>query len=156
MKLRHVAVLLAVAASVTLGIAAPAGAASPRTEHFLLLSTNPDATRNPIIARGPIHARGTDVQVNDNIDRFVFPDGALRIRHTTNAKSSKDTFDPATCYGTHTERGTYTVVRGTRAYHGASGHGHYRLKIQFVGCSQSAPPKVFILQIKASGPLNLP
>ena len=124
------------------------------TEHFILLQTSPADNATPIvIATGPVHARGTDVQVTNTKDRFVFPKGALIVLH--HAKHSKDTFDPVTCYGTHTESGVYQVAGGTRAYDGAHGYGSYALRISFVGCSQNQPPDVFSLRIDASGPLWL-
>ena len=70
-----------------------------------------------IIANGPVHARGTDVQVSPSIDRFVFPNGNLKIHHKTTAGTSHDSFDPITCYGTHTENGTFTVTNATGLKH---------------------------------------
>ena len=160
MPFRHSlrAATVAVVATVTLVGAltvTAAASASARTvsgtEHITGLSTSPNGAMT-IIARGPLHARGRDVVVNANRDRFVFPKGALIIRHV--AVKQHDTFDKATCYGTHTETGTYRVLGGTRAYAHASGHGQYRVFVQFVGCSQANPPKVFILQLNAAGPLS--
>jgi hypothetical protein len=94
--------------------------------------------------------------VSNSIDRFVFPAGSLKIHHKVTAGTSRDSFDPATCYGTHTERGTYEVTNATGAYKGATGNGTYRLRVEFVGCDQSSPPSVFILRINAVGPLTLP
>ena len=154
MKLRRLLVSAAVVAAGTTGIVSAAVAAAPHTsgtEHILALGTNPNGAP-VVIARGPIHAQGKDVVVNDSRDRFVFPKGALIIRH--HATGHHDSFDKVTCYGRHTETGTYTILGGTRAYAHASGHGTYHLLVQFVVCSQSNPPRVFQLQINASGPIN--
>jgi hypothetical protein len=127
---------------------------SQRVERFLALSN--DASSNSaqvILAKGPIHARGTDTAINDNNDVFAFPGGSLRIYHK--ATRQHDSYDPVTCFGRHTEKGTYRITGATGKYAGASGHGHYRLRIFFVGCSQTAPPDVFQLVIKASGPIRL-
>ena len=125
-------------------------------QHFLLLSNDPSDTATPvIIATGPIHAKGTDTVVSDTRDTFKFPHGTLSIEHHAKKKSVKDSFDAVTCYFTHTERGTYKVTGGTRAYANARGHGHYSLRVSGVGCDQNAPPEVFILVIRASGPLHL-
>jgi hypothetical protein len=148
---------LAVTALTLLGFSAPAGATTTGTEHFLLLTTDPSDSAVPtIIATGPIHAAGTDEQVSPSIDRFVFPDGNLRIHHVTDQSSVRQRFDPVTCLGTYTENGSYTVVRGTGAYKGASGSGTYHLSVDSVGCDENAPPSVFVLKINAVGPLTLP
>jgi hypothetical protein len=157
MKITRVLVTLATAAAavVALGVALPAGAATG-TEHFKLLSTDPSENAQPIvIAKGPVHARGTDVTISPSNDRFVFPAGNLRIHHVLTPGTSKDTFDPQTCYGTHTERGTFTVVRGTGAYKGASGSGTYRLKVVVIGCDPNAEPEFFSLEINAVGTLSV-
>jgi hypothetical protein len=93
------------------------------------------------------------VVVNNHRDRFVFPKGALIVRHR--ATSHRDSFDKVTCYGRHTESGIYRVLGGTRAYSHASGLGTYTLVVQFVGCSQTKPPRVFMFEVNASGPLSL-
>lgn len=155
MKIRR---SIAVFAAFTLGLlvlAPGASAGTTNNEHFILLTSDPSNNSTPIvIATGPIHARGTDQQINPvSKDKFVFPKGTITVPHQT--KHSKDTFDRTTCYGTHTETGTYQVTGGTRAYDDAHGHGTYSLTISFVGCDQSAPPLLFQLRIDASGPLSL-
>ena len=155
MRIRHVVAALGLAAVATLGFAAPAGAATG-TEHFKLLSNDPSETAQPIVlATGLVHARGTDVQVSGSIDRFVFPAGNLKVHHKVTAGTSKDRFDPVTCYGTHTEQGTFDVTKGTGAYKGASGSGTYRLKVQFIGCDPTAEPDFFSLEINAVGTLTI-
>jgi hypothetical protein len=152
LHLAMTALLGAVSLIVALVAATPASAHTVSgTEHITGLSTSVNGATT-IIARGPIHARGRDVVVNAHRDRFVFPKGALIVRHA--AVRQHDTFDKATCYGTHTETGNYRVLGGTGAYAHASGHGRYRVLVQFVGCSQANPPKIFMFQLNAAGPLS--
>ena len=151
MRLRHSLFAVSLALGTTLALAAPASA-GPATEHFRLLNTSVSADAT-IVAQGPLHATGKSVSVNNHRDRFVFPMGALIVRHYPT--SSHDSFDKKTCYGQHTESGTYTVLGGTRDYSDASGHGSYTLVINFVGCSHHKPPRVFTFEVDASGPLSL-
>jgi hypothetical protein len=157
MKITRVLVTLATAAAAVfaLGVALPAGA-SAGTEHFTILSNDPAEDASAIvIATGPVHARGDDVTVSNSIDRFVFPDGNLKIHHATTAGTSKDTFDPQTCYATHSERGTFEITRGTGAYKGTTGSGTYRLKVVVVGCDENAPPDFFSLAVHAVGTVTV-
>jgi hypothetical protein len=156
MKIRRSFALLgAIALALAAVLApAPAGASGSRNAHFIILSSDPSPTATAVvIATGPIHARGTDITVNPSRDRFVFPKGAIAVLHQT--KHSHDSFDPVTCYGTHTETGTYQVTGGTRAYDDARGNGTFKVTVTFVGCSQTAPPQVFQLRVDAFGPLSL-
>jgi hypothetical protein len=122
-------------------------------ERFLILSNNPKTNANsPVAGFGPIHAKGTDKVLSPRKDRFVFPKGAVVVRHHKTSQSQH--YDKANCYGRFTETGTWHVVRGTRTYNQASGGGTYRVKGQLIGCSQNRPPKVFQLQIKAVGRLT--
>jgi hypothetical protein len=139
------------AAAVAVGTTVAAAAPAAQTEYIQFLSTNPNG--NPVvIGKGPIHARGTDLALDAHHDRITFPKGTLRIRHTR--VSQGGSFDRTTCYGRQTESGTYTVTGGSGAYAHASGRGIYHLVVQFVGCSQHQAPKVFMLQIRAHGPLS--
>jgi hypothetical protein len=119
-----------VLAATATGVTVASAAGSTPTEHVTFLST---------------HANGSPV---------VFPNGNLIVRHSRVGKAF-DSFDATTCYGRHRERGTYRIVRGTGAYTGAHGRGIYQLHVHFVGCSQSKPPKIFMLVINASGPLHM-
>jgi hypothetical protein len=144
-------VIGAVAATIVGTTVAFASNSAPATQHITALSTR--ANGNPtVIAQGPIHARGTDITVSNNVDRFVFPNGNLRIRHHRVGKGV-NTFDPVTCYATHHEHGMYRIVRGTGVYRGVRGHGTYHLRVQVVGCNPHKPPRLFMLIIKASGPM---
>lgn len=154
MKRHHLVLGLISALTLTVGGAVP-GAAAARShsgiEHFLVVQTS-DTGSPPIIGKGPIHAAGTDVQVNDSRDRFVFPQGALRIRH--HAKASHESFDPKTCLGTFSERGVYTVTGGTGAYSHVTGHGRYKVQGYFIGCDENDPSNVLSVTIRAHGPLS--
>jgi hypothetical protein len=153
------AVLATVVAVLGVSTAASASAAQHSSgkhqgvEHFVLLQTDPNAAGPIAIASGPIHARGTDIVINDNNDVFKFPAGTVRVHHV--AKHSHSTFDKVTCYGTQTETGTYRISSGTGAYDDAHGHGTYSVSVHAVGCDQNAPPEIFSLVVRASGPLHI-
>ena len=154
MRLRMAVAALTVVGAAIAGVAGTASASPVTgTEHFLILQTGTSQVPS-VTASGPIHAAGRDIVVSDNRDRFVFPKGTLIVDH--HAVSSHDSFDPKTCLGRATETGTYRIVRGTHAYSGASGHGTYHVKVLIQGCNQNRPPKQFLLEIHASGPLTLP
>jgi hypothetical protein len=151
MRLRPVVAALAMTGAAFVGFAGTASAAPVTgTEHFLLLSTDENEPTT-VIATGPVHAAGRDVQLTNTSDRFVFPKGNLIISHHT--VSNQASFDPKTCTARFNEKGTYRIAGGTRAYSGATGHGEYHLEVLTQGCNR---PKVFILEIHASGPLTLP
>lgn len=163
---RRAITALAVLALTVFGVAgttATAQASPHKTAHhsarhhglqrFLALSTDASSdAAQVVIAKGPIHARGTDTVIDDHNDVFTFPAGSINVYHA--AKHQHDSSDPVTCLNRHTENGTYKIKGGTGAYAAASGHGHYTVNVYFVGCSQTAPPDVFQLVIKASGPIH--
>jgi hypothetical protein len=153
-KRRYLVFGLMTAVTLIVGGAVPGAAAAKShsgIEHFLVVQTS-EAAPPPLIGTGPIHAAGTDVQVNDNRDRFVFPKGTLRIKH--HAKSSHESFDPKTCLGTFSERGVYKVTSGTGAYSDVSGHGRYKVQGYFIGCDDNDPSNVLSVTIRAHGPLS--
>lgn len=158
MSHRRPLVLAAPAVPAAIGLTGIAAAAAPTnsrssgTEHFIVLRTSLKSDPT-IIARGPVHARGKDVIVSGRLERFVFPDGVVIVRH--HPTEHRDRFDPVTCYGRHTESGPYTIVGGTKAYANVAGHGTYHLRVQAVGCSQSKPPRPFLLQAGLRGPIHL-
>ncbi len=121
-------------------------------QRFLLLSNNAVKPGGIILGFGPIHARGTDKQINGRTDRFVFPRGSVTIRHKRTGQANH--FDKRTCYGTFSEHGTWKAVAGTGRYSHVSGGGKYRVHGDLVGCSQNNPPRLFQLQIHATGPLS--
>jgi hypothetical protein len=121
-------------------------------QRFLLLSNDPEESGGTVLGFGPIHATGTDKVINDQTDRFVFPKGSVKIRHTR--QGGTDHFDKVTCHGTFFEHGTWRAVDGTGRYSQASGGGTYRVHAEFIGCSQTEPPELFQLQIRAVGHLS--
>ena len=68
--------------------------------------------------------------------------------------NGKDSFDPATCLFTFTERGTWKTVKGTRAYANVKGNGTYKVFGQGFGCDENQPPETFFVRIVAKGPLT--
>jgi hypothetical protein len=145
------AVLLSIAGAAPMAAAHAAQASHHGNQRLLALGTDVNAAP-VVIANGPIHAAGTDVVINDSRDRFVFPEGNLRVWHQP--KTSNESFDPTTCLGTFTERGVYKIVGGSGAYANVSGHGTYSVQGYFVGCDQNSPPTVFIFTINAHGPIS--
>jgi hypothetical protein len=148
-----VVIFLGVFAAVPSAVANGGSGQRSNVQHFIGLSTDPSNMNAFIIATGPIHARGTDVTVSGTRDRFKFPRGTLFITHRA-GKPATNRFDKVTCYFTFTERGTYRVTGGTGAYAHASGNGRYSLKGSGIACDQKAPPTVFTIEIRASGPLR--
>jgi hypothetical protein len=124
------------------------------TQHFLAIGTDPRENAKPVVLGfGPIHAKGVDKEVTNHKDVFRFPAGNLIVRHQKVASHNRH--DPVTCLFRFFERGTYKVIRGTGAYVGAHGHGHYRLRGEFVACSDQGAPDAFVFHIRAHGPLRL-
>lgn len=154
MKRRHVVLSVASAFALVVGGVAPSAigtTTSSGTQHFLIVQTS-ETGNPPVVATGPIHARGTDIQVNDSRDRFVFPDGALRVRHK--ATTSRESFDPTTCLGRFSESGTFTIIDGTKAYKSVTGSGTYHVRGYFIGCDEGDPSNVISVVISASGSVS--
>jgi hypothetical protein len=156
----HVRVLGMVGAMVGLllgvgaGSAAGSGTSGDRqVQRFVLVQTDPEVSGGPIAATGAIHAKGSDVVLSDTRDKFKFPKGDVVIQHRPASSANK--FDPVTCLFTFSERGAWHAVRGSGAYEGVSGGGHYRVFGQGFGCSQNEPPEVFFVRIVAQGALSL-
>ena len=120
-------------------------------ERFLAISTKPNA-KPVLLGFGPIHAKGVDKAVSNHKDIFRFPKGSLIVRRQRVSRHRDH--DPKTCLFVFSERGTYQVVRGTGAYVGAHGHGHYVLHGTFVAC-KNQPPEATVFQVRAHGPLRL-
>ena len=130
-----------------------AGGGAP-IQRFLVIDTHSrEKPKDVVQGFGPIHDKGVDRQVTGHKDIFRFPKGSLIIRHQR--VSGSRSHDSATCLFRFSERGTYQVVRGTGAYVGAHGHGHYVVRGKFVACRHQGPPAVFVVQIRAHGPLRL-
>jgi hypothetical protein len=124
------------------------------TERILAIQTHTGNNAQPVVLGfGPIHAKGVDRQLSAHKDEFRFPNGSLFIRHQKVA--GHHSRDPVTCLSRIFEHGTYQVVRGTGAYAGAHGHGHYRLNGKIVACTRQSQPEAFVIKIRAHGPLQL-
>jgi hypothetical protein len=151
--LRALISLAAIAAVGAIGVGTgTAGASTTASQYFTLTQTAVDGPTT-VVAAGLISATGTDIVESNHRDRFSFPQGDVIVKHW--ATSSHESFDPATCVGTFSERGTYTVVRGSNAYRGASGSGRYKVFAIFQGCDPNQPPTSFSLVVQAHGPLTL-
>ena len=90
--------------------------------------------------------------------------GKLTVKHTQTSGGSQPTVNPKTCVASQTEGGVYTVVGGTGRFHGATGHGKFkvyfaivfpRLKNGKCNTSQSAQPVSGKISFLAYGPLSV-
>ena len=141
---------LAVLGTVALTVpSADAQARDRGAQSFTIVSNSPTATSNAVFADGVIDARGVDVVVSDSRDRFVFAAGSLTVTHR--ATLSRERCNRANGLGTFTERGTYRIVDGTRAYEDATGRGTYVARGTFADCRVNAAPALFQLNIQADG-----
>ena len=158
------ATIIAAAATVAMGSAGIAAASTHSSgasgiEHFQLMTTSPTATTSSVIAYGVFTGAAIDHQVSNNVDRFVFSNGAIRVHHS-NGKGPQ-TFNPKTCLLTINQHGTYKLSGGTGTYAGISGSGKYQVSILAVAaraggkCVKNKPPVAFQEIIKASGPVKL-
>ena len=128
---------------------------------FQLISTDPsDEGSGPLVAFGPIHANGHDTVLGPRLDRFVFPDGNLVIRHRP-LRTPVERFDPVTCHFKFVEVGRWHVTHGTRAYAEAAGRGEYRVVAEGINrkdtqgqCTENRPPLTFYVKIQAVGSLS--
>jgi hypothetical protein len=137
--------------------AAQAGASG--IEHFQIMSTSATAAKDTVIAHGVFTAGGVDIAISNTTDRFKFPNGTIKVRHSPG--TGPQSFNRRTCLFTAHQHGTYTLVSGTGKYAGISGHGRYKLDILAVGarshgkCTQKKPPVTFELIVRAAGPVHL-
>jgi hypothetical protein len=128
---------------------------------FHMINTDPsEEGGGAIVAFGPIHANGHDTVLGPRLDRFVFPDGNLVIRHRP-LRTPVERFDAVTCYFKFVEVGRWRVTRGTRAYVDAAGRGRYRAVGEIISrkdaqgqCSENRPPLTFYVKITAIGSLS--
>jgi hypothetical protein len=147
--------VVAAAGLVATAAAVSASGSSSTQERIVGLQTNPTGNGFAVVVgHGPIHAHGKDVVVNGHIDRFVFPNGSIRIRHR-NSTGTNQHYDPVTCYGSFHQSGVYRVTGGTGAYSGAHGYGTFSVHGSTFGCSENKPPRIFELILHASGPLHI-
>lgn len=159
------ATLVAVAAAAAMGGAGVAAAATHSggmsgIQHFQLMSTSATATTSSVIAYGVVTGAAVDHVVSNSVDKFVFPNGTIRVHHS--AGTGPQSLNPKTCLLRINQHGTYRIIAGTGKFAGISGHGTYRLSILAIAarsagkCSQSKPPVAFHEVINASGPVSLP
>ena len=146
------------AASAAAGHPASPHAAVTGTEHFQIVGTSLSGNRNKVVAYGVFNASGTDRAVSNRKDVFIFPRGSFVVRHKPTG--TRRQFSKATCSGTVSQRGLYTLHRGSGRYAGISGGGHYSLHVLFVarhtasGCSKK--PIAVQTIVRAQGPVTLP
>ena len=156
MRLHKVLATVGVIATTALGMGVPhASAATSGTEYFFGIQTTPNG-QPTVDAIGPLNAVGHDDQVGNVRDRFVFPDGALRVVH--HATTDRQHFDAETCVFSEVTSGTYTISGGTGSYAHAQGSGTFNaLAVGHgaPGCKKNKPPSSFVLVIEAHGPLSL-
>jgi hypothetical protein len=152
LKRRMIITAIGSAFALTIATVLPATASSTPTQYFTAVQTSVDAPVT-VVAAGPISATGTDVESTNRKGQFTFPDGTLTVKHQ--ATAGRDSFDSRTCVFTHSETGTYTIVKGSGAYTHVSGSGVYRSLVIGQGCDRNQPPASFALTISAHGPLSL-
>jgi hypothetical protein len=152
LKRRIIVTTIATACALAITPVLTASASPTPTQHFMSVQTSIDGPQT-VVAAGPVSGTGTDTQLSNHRDQFVFPNGTLTVRHESG--SVKQTFDAATCVGTVSETGTYVIARGTGVYAHATGSGSYKAFVLFQGCSHDEPPESFAFTIVGHGPLTL-
>ncbi len=148
MKLRHLIILVAVAASGLLVLQAPASAAPKPTESFFS-SQDINVQGGPVFATGLINATGNDVVLSPTEDRFDFSNGSITVFHSPRHSNNK--FSTKKCTFSFTERGTYVFGNGTNAWAGFSGSGTYVVSGSAVDACSG--PGVGTVTISAKGPI---
>ena len=152
MRLRHLFVVLTVAAVGVVGFQGTASPAPLTKQGFALTSDDINTPGGTVVATGAINATGEDVVISDTEDQFVFPDGTLTIIHAP--VRSHDHFNDKKCIGTFRETGTYVISAGTGQYEGVTGSGNYRVVGSVEGgCTGT---ETGTLTITARGSINLP
>jgi len=108
----------AAAAAAAVWLAVPAGAspaAGPAvsgTEHFQSVSTSATSRTIDIVAFGVFTAPGVGHFINSTTDRWVFPAGTFKVRHSKGTGTPK--LNPKTCLFTLSAHGTFKIF-GARA-----------------------------------------
>jgi len=154
--MRKLLATVAMAVAGTVGLAAPASAATGH-QHFLIVQRNNQV--GTVTATGPITGSGRNFEAqNANFGVFVFPGGTVEAVHPET--SDHFSFNPKTCVGTVRFTGTYRLRHGTGIYSGVSGSGTYSGTGTFIsqhtatGCSQQTTSSVVV--INADGTTTLP
>ncbi len=156
MKVRAIAggaaILLAGAVGVGVAATGAGGATRSGTQHFFITANTPDGAQS-VQAIGPIVAKGRDRILDDNHDRFEFPNGTITVRH--HISSSHESIDDKNCVFDGTETGTFTIVKATGAYAKVRGYGSYQAHFIAAACHEDRPPTALMGHVDASGPITL-
>lgn len=139
MRRKLTASIMVILAIMTMGGAGTATAsarpADGRTEHLRIMSTRARAARKSVIVTGAFTSGGYDIPAAVT-DTVVFPDGTFKFTHVRH--SGTETFNPSTCLLTESERGTFTISRGTGKYAGIRGSGEFVTSIVAVTAKNAA------------------
>jgi hypothetical protein len=168
--IQRAAASLAVRTAAAIPIATASGASTRSgSELIVLTSKGQDGNDGTVAARakGLISGLGTahiGSSRNGRVDhvKLHLPRGTLLL--TVRLKSFTFQFDPKACTATNNGRGAFTITGGTKAFHGARGHGTYRRHTAILGTrtasgtclGQSAPPKAVSNNLKMTGTASLP
>jgi len=94
------------------------------------------------------------------VDTFVLQKGSFQLAHKVT--SAMQHFNPVTCLGQATLKGTYTISHGTGKYAGISGSGTLLFSTLFIearasgACTTRTPPVALQVILKESGSVSLP
>ena len=140
------------------GLAGPAAADDGGNQRFIVIISESDGDEtSQVIASGPITGVGEFEEIDENTVRFVFEEGSITLHVPTEEESEE--FDEATCSGSFTFSGPWTIIEGTGIYEGATGSGTFEGTGRFFGvlgeegCSEEGG--VFFLVVHASGHAEL-
>ena len=153
MRLRSVALSLAVVGAGAIAFVAPASAEPTKTgiETFTFTS---DFTEGggPVTASGVINDTGMDVVVTDTEDTFDFgANGHTTVFHSP--LKQRDQFNEETCTFHFVEEGVYVFGNGTGEWANYNGSGRYRAEGQATNACGATPEGT--ITITAKGPINL-
>ncbi len=159
---RLLAVLLAAATFILIGLASPAAAQTAGNQRFIVFGAGSGAdVPFRVFAIGPITGVGTFEETEDpDIVRFRFPQGTVTLDSPTGDETGE--FDERTCTGSFTFTGPFTIIGGTGAFQGATGSGTVQGQGRFVGertatgCSEDEDAGFFFLYATATGNVTLP
>jgi len=154
-----------VAAAVAL--ASPAGAAPipSRTattglERIQIMTTSGTSATLSVIADGLFTAGGV-VDQGVGMGTVVLPGGTFVLKHSKPV--GPQTQNAKTCLYTDNGHGTFTLIDGTGAYKGISGHGKFTVSVLDIqprsksgACDESAAPAAYEQVIDAVGPATRP
>jgi len=128
------------------------------TERFQSMAASPAATP-VVIARGVFTDFGVS-HPGPKVDTFVLQKGSFQLAHKVT--SAIQHFNPKTCLGQATLKGTYTISHGTGKYTGISGSGTLLFSTLFIEarasgtCTTTTPPVALQVILKESGSVSLP